>query len=251
MKYVLSDIHGNLEAWESIKQQIKLTTDDELFILGDVIDRGTDGIVILKDIMNNQDNMHMLLGNHEYMMMNVIGYPYSENDPELITPLKERKYLWYYNGGKVTHKEFLKQEIEVQKWIGEYLQSLPLEFVVKCGDTTFILVHANYSKVFELCYPEEPEMVANFAVWDRDNIEATMQILANSGENLRLVIGHTPTAHFNEEQNEWPNEGDRLTVFKRDNLLAIDCGAAYPKNGGRLACIRLDDMKVFYSKESR
>ncbi len=53
MIYVISDIHGNKRAWESIKKQINLNEDDMLYILGDVIDRGRDGINILLEIIVN------------------------------------------------------------------------------------------------------------------------------------------------------------------------------------------------------
>ena len=44
MIYVLSDIHGNTERYNSIMQQINLQESDTLYVLGDVIDRYPDGI---------------------------------------------------------------------------------------------------------------------------------------------------------------------------------------------------------------
>ncbi len=48
MTYVLSDIHGNLQRFESIMAQINLQTNDTLYVLGDVIDRYAGGIKILR-----------------------------------------------------------------------------------------------------------------------------------------------------------------------------------------------------------
>ena len=50
MTYVLSDIHGNLQRFESIMAQINLQADDTLYVLGDVIDRYAGGIKILRQI---------------------------------------------------------------------------------------------------------------------------------------------------------------------------------------------------------
>lgn len=50
MTYVLSDIHGNLQRFESIMEQINLQPTDTLYILGDVVDRFPDGIKILRRI---------------------------------------------------------------------------------------------------------------------------------------------------------------------------------------------------------
>lgn len=40
MIYVMSDIHGSKRRFDAIMEQIKLTDEDTLYILGDVIDRG-------------------------------------------------------------------------------------------------------------------------------------------------------------------------------------------------------------------
>ena len=98
MIYVLSDIHGNTERYNSIMQQINLQESDTLYVLGDVIDRYPDGIKILREIMKKA-NTKMLLGNHEYMMLNAIDSEYKLDEYEYNNLLR----LWYRNGGLVTH----------------------------------------------------------------------------------------------------------------------------------------------------
>ena len=51
MIYVMSDIHGNLKAFHSVLEQIQLTENDTLYILGDVIDQHPYGIELLQEIM--------------------------------------------------------------------------------------------------------------------------------------------------------------------------------------------------------
>ena len=72
MIYVLSDIHGNTARFNSIMEQINLQPEDTLYVLGDVVDRYPDGIKILRRIMK-MPNAKMLMGNHEYMMLQAIG----------------------------------------------------------------------------------------------------------------------------------------------------------------------------------
>ena len=43
MIYVMSDIHGSRRRFDAVMEQIKLTDEDTLYILGDVIDRGEHG----------------------------------------------------------------------------------------------------------------------------------------------------------------------------------------------------------------
>ena len=50
MIYVMSDIHGEKEKFDTVMKKINLTEDDKLYILGDVIDRGNDGIQNLKRV---------------------------------------------------------------------------------------------------------------------------------------------------------------------------------------------------------
>ena len=57
-------------------------------------------------------------------------------------------------------------------------------------------------------------------------------------EGFVLIFGHTPTCHF---QNVEP-----WSIWKSDEAIGIDCGCGYEE--GRLACLRLDDMKEFYSE---
>ena len=37
-----------------------------------------------------------------------------------------------------------------------------------------------------------------------------------------------------------------MRIYHGSGRIGIDCGCAYPE--GRLACLRLDDMKEFYSE---
>ena len=74
MIYVMSDIHGQKRRFDSVMEQINLQPEDTLYILGDVIDRNPDGIRILRQIMA-MPNAKMVLGNHEYMMLNALYYP--------------------------------------------------------------------------------------------------------------------------------------------------------------------------------
>ena len=55
MHYVLSDIHGNQEAFDAMLSIIDLHPEDHLYILGDVIDRGMHGIELLQRIRAMQN----------------------------------------------------------------------------------------------------------------------------------------------------------------------------------------------------
>ncbi len=46
--YVMSDLHGNYEGFMSILEQVHFSEADELYVDGDIVDRGRGGIKILQ-----------------------------------------------------------------------------------------------------------------------------------------------------------------------------------------------------------
>lgn len=51
MIYCISDIHGEVNRFTAMLDQIHFSTEDTLYIIGDVIDRALGGVDILKQIM--------------------------------------------------------------------------------------------------------------------------------------------------------------------------------------------------------
>ena len=88
MVYCMSDIHGDLEKFHSMLQLIRFSAKDTLFVIGDIIDRGPDGIAIIEEIMNS-GNIIVLLGNHEKMCLDTLGSK----------PIAGSRGLWRDNGG--------------------------------------------------------------------------------------------------------------------------------------------------------
>ena len=72
MVYCMSDIHGEWDRFKKMLELIQFSEQDELYIIGDVIDRYPQGIDILFEIMNHT-NMYMILGNHEQMLLDTLG----------------------------------------------------------------------------------------------------------------------------------------------------------------------------------
>ena len=229
MIYVLSDIHGNERRLDSVLGQIRLQPEDTLYILGDVVDRYDGGIRILRRIMA-MPNAKMLLGNHEYMMLRALGQPYDDN-------LDDGKALahWYRNGGDVTHRSWKFTRKTVRKEILEYLLSLPLSLDIRVNDKNYRLVHGAPIETYD--FDPKYKNPIHYAVWKR--LDSTDEM----PQEYTVIFGHTPTQYY---QDQSPME-----IWRDGNRIGIDCGSGFLENGhGRLACLRLDDGKVFYSEES-
>ena len=240
MVYVLSDIHGNMRRLRSILEQIQLSEEDTLYILGDVIDRNPDGIEILRWAMA-APNVRMLLGNHELMMLGVLYYP--AEDSEEGRALKEfQTFRWERNSGGITRTSFERLGKSERLAILRYLDGLPVNEKVTVNGVDYLLTHAAPLELYPQ-YGEGYRTGKEFAVWWRGFTDSVPE-----GDYV-TVFGHTTTHHF--------QEGDPMSIWYGHKMIDIDCGSSYPDDGdpdsgihGRLACLRLDDGKVFYSREA-
>ena len=77
--YVLSDIHGNFEIFKRMLEKIQFNSHDQLYILGDICDRGPCSLDIYFYIQKF-DNITLLKGNHEYMMQEALKEAIDHND---------------------------------------------------------------------------------------------------------------------------------------------------------------------------
>ena len=133
-------------------------------------------------------------------------------------------------GGDITHKRWKKQRIATRAKILEYLYALPLIIELSVNGKKYRLVHGKSPSVEELSCVSLEELKRDI-VWGRVKADES------GPENITIIFGHTRTSHY--------HDCDPLRIWHGENLIGIDCGAAYPE--GRLACLRLDDMREFYS----
>lgn len=76
-RYAITDIHGCLQTFETLLERIDLQPEDELYLLGDYIDRGPACKGVVKLIRQMQDSgrkMICLRGNHEQMAIERSDY---------------------------------------------------------------------------------------------------------------------------------------------------------------------------------
>ena len=215
MIYIMSDIHGHYSRYKSIMRQIRLRKTDHLYVLGDCIDRNPDGLKILKEL-HYRHNATVLLGNHELMMLDAL----TKADPD-------RAYIhrWYRNGGDITHKRLRYYD---KSEILDIIRKLPVNVNVTCNGVDYLLVHGG-----PLGFKPKYEDLVFDSVWKRLDKYSVLP------EGQTVIFGHTPTDHY--------QVANPMQIYHGDNqMIGIDCGAAY--KDGRLACLRLDDMKEFYSE---
>ena len=225
MHYVLSDIHGNKDGFDAVLSLINLLPEDHLYILGDVIDRGEHGIELLQQI-RTIPNCTLLLGNHEYMMIDCLRNP--EDDDKML--------LWLDNSCDETLQHLKGFSSEEMEALLCYLEKLPAQETIVVNGKTYILVHATPAELYD---PEDTyyDNCKEFMVWHR--LKMTSQI----PEGKIVVFGHTPTWHLRDSLLSAP------FIYHGSQMIGIDCGCGFPRRGGQLGCIRLEDMTEYYSKD--
>lgn len=234
MIYVTSDLHGYpVEKFKAMLSSVGFCDDDYLYVLGDVIDRGSDGISLLRLLMS-MPNAQLVLGNHEKMMLDC-DFLFEEITDESIAHLTGTKLgtysTWVANGGMQTLSAIRALHPSQVKYILEYLQDAPLYDVVSVGDRDFILTHSGLGS-FD---PEKKlsQYSRHDLLWNRPNLNQRYF------EDITVIFGHTPTFYYGEEY-----KGKAIVT---DTWIDIDTGAAA---GLSPMLLRLDDMKEFYSEEN-
>lgn len=223
--YVMSDLHGEADMFHQMLQKINLTDSDDLYILGDVIDRGPDGIALIHEIMATP-NIHMLMGNHEYMMIQ-----YLDPNATVVEILR-----WGNNGNEPTLLAFDLLEKQEKDEVLQYIQNLPTHVELDLNGKVFYLVHA---------FPGEN---VHDEVWVRPAIDT-----ANPMSGKVLIIGHTPVLNLlyskesrEEYEEQMISRGEHPKIHHAEGFIDIDCGCSYRRPLKTLGCLRLDDMQEFY-----
>ncbi len=230
MIYVTSDLHGfSLEKFKGFLEQVNFSDNDFLYILGDVIDRGPDGIKILKWLMS-KPNAQLILGNHEAMML-ACDFLFDEITEESISGLTGTKlntYLtWTSNSAQPTLDALSSTRQSEIRYILEYLQEAPLYEVLSVNGRDFILVHSGLGRFRK--DKKLSEYSVSELIWTRPTLADRYF------DDITTVFGHTPTVFFGEQY--------KGRAISTDTWIDIDVGAGLGLNP---MLLRLDDMKEFY-----
>ena len=234
MIYVVSDLHGCYNSWLALLDRIQLTDEDNLYVLGDIVDRGPAPIAILQDMMG-RCNVFPIAGNHDFAALLAMKFLTTEVTDDSIQKMEEHKdlehmLLWLSDGGHSTLEAFQKLSREDQQEILEYMQEFSFyeEIELENGQR-YVLSHTGGGEICESKSLEEIPV----DVFLSGHLDYNRQYFSD-----RIwITGHTPTRMIPGA------EPDRM--YHGNNHIAVDCGCVY---GGYLGAIRLEDGKEFYVK---
>lgn len=206
--FVVSDIHGCYSLLLKKLNEISFdSTKDRLFIIGDLIDRGSQNLECLN--LLKKDWVYATMGNHEYMLLNFLN--------------NQDEDLFILNGGDWVldvNKNFLNKYKPL-------LENLPLLIETTVKDKTVGFVHAdiqNWTTTKKLLLDSTKPFHTNYQsamslIWSRRRIQNN-DMSITPGIDL-VFLGHTP----------------QKDIKILGNNIYIDTGAVF---GGKLTLIELN-----------
>jgi serine/threonine protein phosphatase 1 len=234
-KIAVTDIHGCSRTFRALlEEQVVLDRKDELYLLGDYIDRGHDSKGVLDHIMELREAGYVvkcLKGNHEEMMIEAA----EGGDTE----------VWLFNGGKETLDSFKTNDVSgVDEKYFRLLKSF--DHYLEVDD--YILVHAGLNFVGQdqgdgeedfLWKLHNPLRDTHSMMWIRYWYKDIDWAWLNG---RRIIHGHTPITL----EEIW----DMYDLLNQDQVLDIDngCFAKYSKGLGQLCAFDMTQQELYFQE---
>lgn len=208
--FAIGDIHGCVKTLQfMLFDELKIEPEDEIYFVGDYIDRGPDSKGVIDTVLSLKDQnvqVHTLRGNHEEMMMQSINS-------------LENFQLWFQNGGATTLDSFnCDSYFDFPLRYKNFFEETQLFFETP----SFIFVHAGLNFSNENIFEDTHAML-----WAR-NFKVPGVITGNR----ILIHGHTPKPL-------------KYIFNQNKNCINIDAGCVYKeqKKLGNLVAINLTEMQ--------
>lgn len=164
------DIHGCLGHLDALLQSIAPTSEDDLILLGDFVDRGPDSAGVICRIvkLSQIHRLTPLKGNHEQMMLDARGSHDKHSD-------------WLRNGGDATLRSYAGIRGRLHDVPADHWQFLENRLVDYLETDTHIFVHATAYP--DMAMAEQPDYMLRWERCDRIQAHASGKV---------IVCGHTP-----------------------------------------------------------
>jgi serine/threonine protein phosphatase 1 len=214
-RFVIPDIHGCALTLEALVEEvISLGKEDDLYLLGDYIDRGPrsrEALDFIMKLIEEGYRVFPLRGNHEEMFLNACTD-------------RDHYRIWILNGGYAALDSFgVEDACEVPISYRRFCSELPYYHLLD----DYLLVHAGFN--FEA---EDPYADTQSLLWDRTR-SVNRELLGGR----TMVCGHTPH-HLRHIER----------MLKRDHgLIILDngCFLAGRKGMGSLLALELNSRTLF------
>ena len=227
---IIGDVHGlykemllllNKLGYQIVNGIAKHEDNRKLLFLGDIVDRGLESIETLKFVRANVKAGHLaVLGNHEIKLINNF--------------YKREKGEAPHGSAAVlkTFVDFLREIPEKnQKEYIQWLEKLPIYYVVKTEKENFVCLHGNIIHFDERTTLRTDMLYGStraFVKVNEDTDKAYQKLYNNKVNKYTLIRGHIPQ------------------ISEQKNVMSLEEQQCFE---GYLTCLRLDTYLKHFSKE--
>lgn len=231
--YCCTDLHGMYNLWRQISEYCDET--DTIYFLGDAIDRGKDGLKIMKEMLLDSRVMY-LKGNHEDLMGDAVAEVLDASHLDIF-------YTWMYNGAQDTWKDLAQYSDSSKEWFMNKILAMPNnEVYINPKGQHIFLCHAGTALDYEPWEKTFAGCEGDMYLWDRHHFRKPW---SEGYPNWYVVHGHTPVQYLpklNIMPYETDNEGRPLIKCYADgHKFDLDLGSFV---SGTAALFDLDELKV-------
>ncbi len=210
-RLIIGDIHGCKRTFVKLLEKINFSLEDNLYILGDMINRGHNSSGVLNYIINQREagfNITTLRGNHEQMLLDVV-----EKEPEKI-----HSYLRNYKS-----VDLLGLNGNIKTKYLDLIKQSP--YYIELDN--YILVHAALDlSTYDIFENKE------FMLFSRYQRGSTTRL-----NGKQLIHGHIAT----------DIQVIKKSIIEKFAIIPIDNGCIYTrerKGFGKLLCLNLENMEI-------
>ena len=214
-RFVIPDIHGHYDTFIALLNKISLTKNDQLFLLGDYIDRGNKVALLLNKILKLIENGYAvfpLRGNHEDMCLQAHLKEYDEETLSLPS------YKW--------GKDIIDSKRNIDPKYVNLISKLPYYYELD----NFYLVHAGFDFSSSKPFSEYRNML-----WH-----------CNDNEDIKYLNGKT-LIHGHAKRSM---KNIIKSIENKKQIIGLD-NSVYSGNNqeyGRLVCLNLDNYELYIQK---
>lgn len=197
-RIIIGDVHGHYNGLMTLLEAIAPGSEDRVYFLGDLIDRGPESSKVVEFVIAN--SYTCLLGNHEQLLLD--SFLNGKTQAQVLQ-------VWLYSGGHATVASYA--ESRISSYHLDWMRTLPTH--LDLGDIW--LVHAGV-------HPEMPiaEQTADEFCWIRDKFHS---IPKPYFPDKLIITGHTITFTL---PNVEPGK-----IARGQGWLDIDTGAYHRRSG--------------------
>ena len=233
MHYVMGDIHNESVKLQRVLDQIDISVNDELVVLGDVFDRGganPDPVGVYFILSGIQGKCTWIRGNHDQWLADYIKKYYSKPERR-----RQRMFPYTYNSFDIMRQRIT--ELDLLN-LADMILGLPLQKEIAIEDRKYLLAHAMTS------HPSVQQAKYYYMMGNHD-LDA---FFLEGIEGYISICAHTPTANllWKRDRSMYLDEYMKsIWRNKKGNVYLLDCGCGF--ESGRLACMCLETGERYYS----